>query len=122
MSQICLRYIRDMSGICHKYIVDMSQICLLPRKSLDDLSIFKGQSNISNVTSGTNNQTNKQQPEYRSNSEYLVRNPVQAALRSYSTTKAKINFIFLAWQDRDNRGLRELLLNWFKVHSSLTNG
>ena len=55
----------------------------------------------------------------KSNSEYLVRNPIQAALRSYST----LNFFliyFLALQDLKTQGLQELILNNFKVHFWLT--
>ena len=44
---ICPCYVTDMSQICHRYFQDMLQICLLPRERWDDLSIFKGLSNIS---------------------------------------------------------------------------
>ena len=48
MSHICPRYVADMqknmSELCSIY---MSDICLLPGERWDDLSIFKGESNIS---------------------------------------------------------------------------
>ena len=60
---------------------------------------------------------------YKSNSEYLVRNPVQAALQSNKILKANYFFlIFLAWHDPETQGVQELILDLFKVHSWLTYG
>ena len=56
----------------------------------------------------------------KSNSEYLVRNPVQATLRLYITPEADNFLICFAWQDPDT--LHELILNLFKVNSWTTNG
>ena len=53
-----------------------------------------------------------------SNYEYLVRNLVQAALRSHKRQKAKLFLkYFLAWHDPKTQGFQELILSLFKVQS-----
>ena len=54
---------------------------------------------------------------FKSQSEYLVRSPVQAALYSYSRQKSKKDREILAWQDRETQGLQEHILNFFKLQS-----
>ena len=54
--------------------------------------------------------------EVKLNTGYLFRNPVQSALRSNKTQKAKKR-IFLAWHDPETRGVQELFLSLFKIHS-----
>ena len=55
---------------------------------------------------------------YISNSEYLVMNPVQAALQSNKRLKANFKKkIFLAWHDAEIQGVQEFILDLFKVHS-----
>ena len=59
----------------------------------------------------------------KSNSEYLVRNPVQAALYSNKRQKAIIfPEYFLAKHDPETREVQELILSLFKVPSGLTYG
>ena len=73
MSQICPRNVPDMFKRWLIYVLDMSQICLLPRERLDDLSTYKGQSNISvSPALQPTKQPANQPPGYRASPDFSI--------------------------------------------------
>ena len=97
--------------ICASVQEDVCALAPIRPHSDSTLCIYTLQSSVCNV----------QFVVCRSNSEYLVRNQVKAALRSYITKKQRNMWKYLAWYEPETRGLQKLILNLFKVHSWLTN-